>query len=61
MQRLSSFLRQNKSLKKSKKSIKAPMSKSTYHKRVKSDQIYSIKLLLKNEDRAKSSKKKVAS
>ena len=37
------------------------MSKSTYHKRVKSDQIYSIKLLLKNEDRAKSSKKKVAS
>ena len=50
----------NKPIKKSKKNLNAVVDKQMYHKRVKSDQIYSVKLLMRGEDKLKSSKHKLA-
>lgn len=50
---------QKKSLRKPKRNNKDNVTADPYHKRVKSDQIYSIKLLLRNEDKLKASKNKV--
>ena len=46
-------------MKKSKKALGAAIEKQQYHKRVKSDQIYSVKLLMKNDDKLKNSKQKI--
>lgn len=47
----------SKLVKKSKKNLNAISNKQIYHKRVKSDQIYSVKLLIRNEEKAKAANK----
>ena len=51
----------NKISKKPKKNIKEIVSNEPYHKRVKSDQIYNTKLLIRNEEKLRASKNKVNS
>lgn len=50
---------QKKPLRKANRNYKDSVTTDLYHKRVKSDQIYSIKLLLKTEDKLKANKNKV--
>ena len=49
-----------KTLKKSKRALNSVSDKHMYHKRVKSDQIYNVKLLLRGDDKAKNIKNKHA-
>ena len=51
----------NKISKKPKKNIKEIVNNEPYHKRVKSDQIYNTKLLIRNEEKLRASKNKVNS
>lgn len=48
----------SKQMKRSKKNINSISNKQIYHKRVKSDQIYSVKLLIRNEEKAKAAAQK---
>jgi hypothetical protein len=49
----------NKVFKKSKKALNSIADKQMYHKRVKSDQIYNVKLLTKHDDKSKLAKNKL--